>query len=227
MSVPPHSPSVCCPSIRPFLPLSLSLSLPTFPPSPPSSLIPLILPFLHSSLSLPPFLPPSLPPSPPFIPSPFIPPSAPLFLLPFFLPSIPTSLYYHPSSFPPCLLPPSFSCSHVLSYHPAQSNPLFTKQYSTTLLIVDFEPLSESFNLPLDTPGATQCFDVLIFDDDLFESLTPETFQMEINFPGFTRVRIDPPSTQVNIVDNEGWFVLESCWLKIKLNLISIIKSHR
>ena len=64
--------------------------------------------------------------------------------------------------------------------------------------------MSQSLGFPMETPGATMCINITILDDDVFEPLVPEFFSVDIDFPGFPRVLVDPQSTRVNIRDNEG-----------------------
>lgn len=74
---------------------------------------------------------------------------------------------------------------------------------------LDFSPIvAGTVNFTF-SPGGQErlCTDISILDDEVFEALDPESFSVELAFPGFERVTIDPSVTQVFIDDNEG-----ICW---------------
>jgi len=72
----------------------------------------------------------------------------------------------------------------------------------------DFEQLMNSPALdPFNSSSRQNCFTIMITNDTLFED-DVESFNVDLSLAiGVTRVRIDPETATVNILDDDGEFV--------------------
>ena len=110
------------------------------------------------------------------------------------------------------------------------NTPITTIKFFPLFFLVedDFQQLADSTLLnPFSSSSRQNCFSIRITNDTLFE-MDIENFQVDLSLAsGVTRVRIDPGSATVNIVDDDGKFlhtaILHLSCVDISVLCLSII----